>query len=192
MRVILAAVLGGIVMFAWGAVSHMVLNIEAGVFKQMPNEDGVAAAMKANLTADGVYFMPGMDMSRKPSDEEQAAWAAKYKQGPTAMVIYHQVGDDFFTPRQFGTQFASNLGSALIAAIILMFASVGFVRGVIITTLVGLAGWVAILVPYWNWYKFPFEFVRIDLIDQVAGWFLGGLVVAFFMRARSAAPASAA
>jgi len=184
MRVILAAVLGGIVMFAWGAFSHMVLNIEGDVFKPLPNEAAVSAAMKANISADGVYFMPGIDMNKKPSEEEQAAWAAKYKEGPTAMVVYHATGDDVFTPKQFGVQFASCLGSALIAAIILMLASVGFARGVIITTLIGLAGWVAILIPYWNWYKFPFEFIRIDLIDQIVGWFLAGLVIAFFMRAR--------
>jgi hypothetical protein len=184
MRLILATVLGGIVMFAWGAFSHMVLNIEAGVFRPMPNEDTVSAAMKANINADGVYFIPGIDMTKKPSEEEQASWAAKYKQGPTAFLVYHQMGDDVFTPKQFGIQFGSNLGSALIASIVLMLAGVGFTRGVIITTLIGLAGWVAILIPYWNWYKFPFEFVRIDLIDQVAGWFLGGLVVAFLMRVR--------
>jgi hypothetical protein len=186
MRLILAAVLGGVVMFAWGAFSHMVLNLENGVFKPMPNEDAVSAAMKANISADGVYFMPGIDMMAKPSEAEQEAWAAKAKAGPTAFVVYHQLGDDVFTPKQFATQFGSNLGSALIAAIILMFAGVGFARGVIITTLIGLAGWIAILIPYWNWYKFPFEFVRVDLIDQVVGWFLGGLVVAFFMRRRAA------
>jgi hypothetical protein len=186
MRLILAAVLGGIVMFAWGAFSHMVLNLENGVFKPMPNEATVSSAMSASITADGVYFMPGIDMMSKPSEAEQEAWAAKAKAGPTAFVVYHQVGDDVFTPKQFGVQFGAELACALIAAFVLGLASVGFVRGVIITTLMGVAGWVAILIPYWNWYKFPFDFVRMDLIDQVAGWFLGGLVIAFFMRRRDA------
>ena len=184
MRLILAAVLGGIVMFAWGAFSHMVLNIEGTAVKPMPNDAAVSAAMKTNISEAGVYFLPGLDMTKAATEEEQAAWAAKYKEGPTAMVIYHPTGDDVFTPRQFGTQLAADIGAALIGSIILLFAGVGFGRGVIISTLIGVGGWVAILVPYWNWYRFPFEFVRADLIDQVAGWFLAGLVIAFFMRRR--------
>src|SRR5436190_22897730 len=148
MRLISATILGGIVMFAWGAFSHMVLNIENGVFRPMPNEDAVSAAMKANINADGVYFMPGIDMMSKPSEAEQAAWAAKAKAGPTAFVVYHQAGDDVFTPKQFGVQFASDLGAALIAAIVLGLASAGYASGVIITTLIGLSGWVAIPVRY--------------------------------------------
>ena len=50
--------------------------------------------------------------------------------------------------------------------------------------MIGMAGWVAIMVPFWNWYKFPFEFVRTDLIDQIAGWFLAGLVMAFILKKR--------
>lgn len=184
MRLILATVLGGIVMFAWGAFSHMVLDLEGNVFKVVPNEEAVSAALKAQITEDGVYFLPGLDMGKQATEAEQEAWAAKYKQGPTAMLVYHPAGDDVFTPKQFVTQFGSNLGSALLAAIVLMLAGVGYARGVIITTLMGVAGWVAILIPYWNWYKFPFEFVRIDMIDQTVEWFLGGLVIALFMRRR--------
>ena len=184
MRLIIAAILGGIVMFAWGAVSHMVLNIEGGSLKPMPNEAAVTAAMKSNIAESGIYFLPGMDMSKTATAEQQAAWAAKYKEGPTAMLIYHPTGDDVFTPRQFGTQLASDIGAALIGSIILLFAGVGFARGVIISTMIGMAGWVAILVPFWNWYKFPFEFVRTDLIDQIAGWFLAGLVMAFILKKR--------
>ncbi len=184
MRLIIAAILGGMVMFMWGAVSHMVLNIEASAVKPMPNESAVSAAMKANITDTGVYFMPGLDMTKRATEEEQLAWAAKYKEGPTAMLIYHPTGDDVFTPRQFGTQLAADIGAAFFGSIILLFAGVGFFRGVIISTLIGIAGWVAILIPYWNWYRFPFEFVRADLIDQIAGWFLAGLAMAFVLRKR--------
>jgi hypothetical protein len=182
MRLILAATLGGIVMFMWGAVSHMVLNIEGSTLKPMPNDAAISAALKANISEPGVYFLPGLDMTKNATEAEQTAFAAKYKEGPTAMVVYHPTGNDLFTPRQFGTQVASDIGAALFGSIVLFFAGASFLRGVIISVLIGVAGWVAILVPYWNWYRFPFEFVRADLIDQVAGWFLGGLVMAFILR----------
>jgi hypothetical protein len=184
MRVILAAVLGGIVMFGWGAVSHMVLNIDADAFKMIPNEAAVAASMKENIPADGMYFVPGLDMTRHPTDEEMAAFEAKHKVGPTALIVYHQAGGEIMTPMQFGVQFGACVAAALLGAIILAFAAVGFGRGVIISTLIGLAAWVSISIPYWNWYQFPTAFIRGEFIDQVVGWFLAGLVMAFILRRR--------
>jgi len=185
MRLILAAILGGVIMFAWGAFSHMVLNMEKETIKQVPNEAAFVAAMKQNITADGVYALPGMDMSGKATADDMNAWMAKYKEGPTAMLFYNTTGADVFTPRQFLVQLGGDVAAALFGSIILFFAAVGFARGVIISTLIGVAGWCALLIPYWNWYRFPFEFVRMDLIDQVAGWFLAGLVMAFILRVRA-------
>src|SRR5947209_19303617 len=97
LRVILAAILGGVVMFAWGAFSHMVLNLEGSMIRQVPNEAAVVAAMKDNIREDGVYAIPGIDMTRQPSAEEMNAWSAKYEVGPTAMLFYHSKGTDVFT-----------------------------------------------------------------------------------------------
>ena len=187
MRVILAAILGGLVMFAWGAFSHMVINLEGDTINQIPNEAAVVAAMKQNITADGVYALPGIDMSRKPTDEEMNAWMAKYEEGPTAMVFYNTKGADVFTPHQFLVQYLADFLAALSGSFILFFAGVSFSRGVVISVLIGIAGWCALLIPYWNWYRFPFEFVRMDLVDQVAGWFLAGLVMSWLLRVRKIA-----
>jgi len=165
----------------------MVLNLQGDIAKPMPNEESVVAVMKSGITAPGVYFSPGIDMSRQPTEEEMTAWSAKYKAGPTAMLIYHPEGTDVFSPQQFATQLGADVGAALFGSLILLFAATTFARGVIISTLIGVAGWTSILVPYWNWYRFPLEFVRADLIDQAAGWFVAGLVIAFIMRRRSAA-----
>mgnify|MGYP001239257533 CR=1 FL=1 len=184
MRLIMAAVLAGLVMFMWSALSHMVLGIgDAGV-KPMPNETAVTAAFKANVTEPGIYMLPGMDMSRHPTQEEQDAWAAKYRQGPTAILIYNPTGDEAMSPKHFGVELGSNIAAALVVGMILIFASVSFGRGVIISTLVGLAGWLSIDVSYWNWYRFPTNFVTADLIDQVVSWLLAGFVLGFILRRR--------
>jgi len=187
MRVILAALLGGVVMFAWGAFSHMVINLEKDTIKQIPKEAAVIGAMKQNITVDGVYALPGMDMSKPLSNEEMNAWAAKYKEGPTAMVFYNTTGADVFTPKQFLVQYIADFLAALFGSFIIFFAGVSFSRGVVIAVLIGLAGWCALLIPYWNWYRFPLEFVRMDLMDQVAGWFLAGLVMSWLLRVRKIA-----
>lgn len=182
MRLIIAAVLAGIVMFMWGAVSHMFLGIgDAGV-KPMPNENAVETVLKTNITEPGFYFMPGMDMSHRATEEQHAAWAAKYKEGPTAILVYHPTGEDALSMKQFGVELGSNIAAALVVGMILSLGSVGFSRGVTIATLVGLAGWLSINVSYWNWYRFPTNFVTAELIDQIVGWLLAGFVLGFMLK----------
>lgn len=183
MRLIVAAVVAGIVMFMWGAISHMYLLGDAGV-TPMPNEAAVESALKANITAPGLYFLPGMEMSHRATAEQQEAWAAKYKEGPTALLIYNPTGDEPMSPRQMGVELASNIAAALVVGMILSLGAVSFSRGVTITTLVGLAGWLSINVSYWNWYRFPTNFVTAELIDQIGGWLLAGFVLGFILRRR--------
>ena len=184
MRLLLAALLGGVTMFMWGAFSHMVLNFEGSMIHQIPNEAAVVAAMKDNIKEDGVYALPGIDMTHQPSPEEMNAWSAAYERGPTAMVFYHTRGADVFTPHQFGVQFLADFGAALFGSLILFLAAVSWGRGVAIATMIGLAGWCTLEIPYWDWYRFPWEFIRADLIDQVLGWLLAGAVMAFILRVR--------
>lgn len=184
MRLVIAAVLAGIVMFMWGAVSHMFLGIgDAGV-KPMPNEAAMTAAMKTNLTEPGFYFMPGMEKAHQATEQEQETWAAKYKEGPTAILIYNPTGEEAMSPRQFGVELGSNIAAALVVGMILMLGAVSFSRGVTIATLIGLAGWLSINVSYWNWYRFPTNFVTAELIDQIVGWLLSGFVLGFILRRR--------
>ena len=182
MRLIIAAVLAGIVMFMWGAVSHVALGLVDSSMKQVPNEAAVMSAMKTNLTEPGLYVLPGMDMSHKGTEAEQAAWAAKYAEGPTAVLIYSPTGEDAMSPRKFVIELASNIAAALVVGMILMLASVSFSRGVSIAALVGMAGWLSINVSYWTWYRFPTNFVTAELVDQIVGWLLAGFVLGFILQ----------
>ena len=185
MRLIIAALIGGILMFAWGAVAHIFLGV--GEAMPMPNETAMAAAMKANITDPGIYFMPGMDMKKQATEEEKTAFAAKYKEGPIAILVYRPTGDEIMSPKQLGIELASNIAAALVVGMILIFAAVSWGRGVIISTLVGMAGWLSINVSYWDWYGFPTNFVTSELIEQVVGWLLAGFVMGYILRHRALA-----
>jgi hypothetical protein len=181
MRLIIASIVAGIAMFAWGAVSHIVLGI--GEATPMPNEGPIMAAMKTGMPDAGLYFAPGMDM-RQANDEQKAAWAEKYKEGPTAMVIYHPTGEDPTSPKMFAVELGSDIAAALVVAMILSLAGAGFSRGVTISVLVGLAGWLSISVSYWDWYRFPTNFTTSELIDQIGGWLCAGFVLGFMSKRR--------
>jgi hypothetical protein len=72
-RIALAALLGGLVVFIWGAFSHMVLPIGSMGLSALPNEEAVLTTLRTSVTEPGLYFFPWMDPSEK-SQEKQDAW----------------------------------------------------------------------------------------------------------------------
>jgi hypothetical protein len=186
MRILAAGIIGGIVMFFWSFVAHMYVGVgEAGV-KQIPNEPAVVAAMKSNITEQGLYFVPGMDMSRSPSDEEWAILTSKYEAGPTAFLVYNPTGDTPFSARQLGIEFISNVLAALFGAFMLSLVQPSFAKRVVVATCIGIAAWLSINVSYWDWYRFPGIFVASELVEQGVGWFLSGLAMALIVKPNKA------
>jgi len=184
MRLIIAGIVGGLVMFFWGAFSHAVLPLgEAGI-KVLPNEAAVISAMKTNITEPGFYFFPGMDMSKSATAEEQKAWEEKYQAGPTGILIYHPTGEQPMSARQLLTELASNIAAALVVAFLLSLIVPSFPKRVLAATLIGLTAWLSIMISYWNWYRFPTEIVLVEGFDQIFSWFLAGLAIAFILRRR--------
>lgn len=183
-RIIIAALVGGLVMFCWGAFSHMVLPFaEAGV-QSVPNEAAVTTALETNIKEPGFYFLPGMENMHNATPEQQAAWAAKYEKGPTAILVYHPTGERPMSVNQMGVEFLSNVLACLFVAMILSFSGAGFVGRVTIATLVGAAGWASISLSQWNWYRFPTPVILAEGFDQVVGWFITGIALAFVVKRR--------
>ncbi len=62
-RVLLGALVGGVVVFIVGALLHTVLGLgEVGV-KALPQEETVLSAMRAAIPASGFYFFPAPNMT---------------------------------------------------------------------------------------------------------------------------------
>jgi hypothetical protein len=146
-------------------------------------EDVVMAALKANLQQDALYFYPGMDMSKKMSKEEEAAWTAKYKAGPAGLLLYHPTPGEPMGAKHLVVEFVSDVFCALLAVIIIAGTGGGVLYRATIVATLGLFAWITLSISQWNWYGFPFKWIMLDVIDQVAGWFLAGLVMAKLVKA---------
>jgi hypothetical protein len=190
-KIVIGGVLAGIAMFIWSSIAHMLLPIGDMGIKTIPNEDAVIAAMKANITEDGFYFIPGEGMAHAatlPKDQQQAAkdaWQKKYEAGPRAILVYHPTGEKLFMPRYLVVEFLSDLVVGLIAAFALGMACAtlrSFAGRVGLVTSLGLLGWVAIEVSYWNWYGFPAAYEVSQFLDQIVGMVFAGTVLALVMR----------
>jgi hypothetical protein len=183
MRLIIAALLGGLVVFAWGFVSHMMLPVGEMGHGMASNEEVVLSALQEGLPArEGVYHVPGLAPEQYNDEAAAAAYTAKALASPNAVIIYQPVGRDGMdmTP-QLVKEWVTNTLSALLVAWVLALGAFGFGKRVAIATAMGLFAWLVVSVPYWNWYRFPTDFTLGSLIGIVVGWFLAGLVIAWWL-----------
>src|SRR5512144_1749065 len=158
-RVVIAGIVGGIVMFVWGAIGHMFLGVGEYGVKSMPNEEAMVACMKSNIADPGLYFSPGMDMTKRPTDEEYAAWSKKYESGPNVFLVYRPTGIAPMSSRQLGIELLSNVLAALVGAFVLNLVQPSFFKRLMVATGIGIAAWLSVSVSYYNWYRFPANFV---------------------------------
>ena len=188
-RTLLGALAAAVVMFLWGFVSHMFLGLGDFGVKEIPNEAAVLAAINSNVQGQGFYYYPGMG---KPQNEvteaDQKLWEEKYRAGGHGVLIYTPAGKAFSFPAALGTQFLTALVASLVAAFLLSNALgslAGFLGRTLFVGALGLFSSFDILIPYWNWYDFPANYVLGSAADRVIGWTLAGAVLAFILKPKA-------
>jgi hypothetical protein len=185
MRILIAAVLGAVVVFLWQFVAHMFLPIgEMGV--RLPqNEDVVLQAVSTGLPQPGIYMLPSMDPSKWNDEAAMKAFAEKSKANPFAYVVVSPpIGDPTQMTPQLVKQFGSVFLGGLIVAWLLAATAWGFGARVLGSTAIGLFGWLVNVVPQWNWYRFPADFMLGGFLEQGIGWLLGGIAIAWWLGRR--------
>ena len=181
-KILLGGVVGGLVIFFWGYVSHMLLPLgEMGV-RTIPNEDDLVASIKKDVREPGLYFVPGWDMSKSQSQEEMQAHMDKVSKGPYGYMVIYPNGRDPSLGKRLPIELGTNVVCALLAAILVTQLRPGFIVRVACVTLVGILASIMTLVPYWNWYGFPTDFTLAQIVHHTVGWFLAGLVLALIVR----------
>jgi heme exporter protein D len=186
MRVFIAGLLGGIVFFVWGAVAHMALPIGQMGMKSASNEEAVLAAIRDNGAGEGVYQIPDLSPAAMNDPAMAKAYSDKAKANPYAFVVFQPVGHDAMDMSgNLVKQFISDTLSALVVAFVLALGSFSFGKRVFIATALGLFSWLTISVPYWNWYRFPLDFTVGSLLEQVLGWMIAGIAMAWWLGRRA-------
>ena len=185
-RTFLAALLGCVALFLWGGLSHTVLLIGTG-FTPLPQEDVTLHVLGSSINEKGLYFFPGKDF-RHSTPEKEANWLEKFRTGPTGMIIYRPVGGEPFSGSKLFIQLLASFVTALIISFVASLMAASYWERVAAITLLGLLACSAVSVIYWNWYEFPASFFVAQIVDQVVGCFLAGLLIARVAPRRKASP----
>lgn len=183
MRILIAGILGGIVMFVWGVVAHMALDLGSVGIHQPVDENVVLASMHEGLgEQSGVYILPSFDPKYRNDPYKVRAYSLKAVHAPYAWVVYMPQGEDMMQMQsQIGRQWASDTLAALALAFMLGVAVLSFRRRLAIAAVASLFAWLCLQVPYWNWYRFPLDFTLASLAEQLVGWLLAGAVMAWWI-----------
>ena len=189
MRTLVAALLGGLVLFVWGFLSHAVLPLGDIGLRQAGSEDAVLAALREGLPGEGVYLLPGLAPEAMADPAAQAAYSAKAVAGPNAVVVYQPQGRDGL---RMGPQLAlewltNTLAAALVAWVLSLLPSgMGRRIAVAVAVAMGVFAWLVVAVPQMNWYRFPLDFTLAALLQHAVGWLLAGAVIARVLVRRAA------
>src|SRR5436309_11975313 len=191
MKILLAGIFGGIAMFIWTSIAHLVLPLgEAGI-SEMPNESAVLSAMQSNIgDQTGLYIFPGRGVeknaTRQEKNEAMKHMAEKMATNPSGILMYHTPGRPFTFGKWLGIEFGTELLEAILVVFLLAqtrIASFGGRVGFVLAA--GILAAIATNVSYWNWYGFPCVYTTGYMFIQIVGFLCVGVVAALVLRRRS-------
>jgi hypothetical protein len=129
LRVLIAGVLGGLVLFAGGVVDHMIFGWSGRTLSRLEDQTAAREFLENQQLKPGWYAYPEMSeaFDGMTEEEQTVEWervAELYKQGPAAYIIVPPAGEDMMSTRQLGLEALANFLSALLVAGILYVAGV--------------------------------------------------------------------
>lgn len=194
-RVLLGTLVGAVVVFIVGGFLHTVSGLAKVGVKAVPQEDTVLSALRATIHERGFYVFPAPNMapgrSKAQVQSDNAAYAEKYNQGPSGILVYAPGGLELSYGKLLGGEFIIDLISAFWLACILAMGSGGvgsYWKRVFAVTFAGLFAGIFLGFEYWNWYNFPTNYTVAFVLIVLIDWFFAGLAMAAIIKSR---PASA-
>ena len=183
MRILVAGLIGGILIFLWGVAAHLALGLGDAGFKLPADENVVLASLHQGLGGQaGIYVLPSLDPKQMNDPAEVIAYSQKAIRSPYAWVVYLPQGEDMTRmQQQIPRQWASDTLSALALAFMMGVGALSFRQRLAVALAAAIFAWLSLSVPYWNWYRFPLDFTLAALAEQLIGWLIAGAAMAWWL-----------
>jgi hypothetical protein len=182
-RAIVAALLGGVGMFLWASLAHMVLPLGRAGVSEIPGEQPVLNALHSSLGENpGLYIYPAMGTA--PNAMQQ--YGRKLAVNPSGILIYHPPGAQPMTPGQLIIEFMTEVLESWLAVFLLAQTGIKTFGGRVgFVTTTGILASIVTNIPYWNWFGFPGVYTAASMTAQVVGFAAAGTVAAVIMKDRA-------
>jgi len=187
-RVVLAGLLGGVAMFMWMSLAHVVLPLgEVGV-QEIQNEPAVLSAMRAALgEKSGLFVFPATGAGPNATSQEKNAAMQHYDEklaaNPSGLLVYHPPGETGLTARRLVTESLTEVLEALLVVFLLAQTRItNFGGRLAFVTVAGVVASLGTNISYWNWYGFPTNYTAVYILTQIVGFVCVGAVAGAIMR----------
>ena len=87
-KMIIGALVGGIILFAWQFITWGALNLHEAQQKYTPKQDSIISYLNTQFSEDGAYMMPTFAPGTSNDEMEKQMKAMEGK--PWAQVVYHK------------------------------------------------------------------------------------------------------
>ncbi|MBN1897711.1 MAG: hypothetical protein JW827_02955 [Spirochaetes bacterium] len=181
-KIILAAILGGLIVLIWGSATWMALDVYVPHIKTLPNANAVLGLLSKQKMEHAVYHFPGYFTGK--TDKQLKVHEKRMLKGPNInFMVYSPKGYPPFSPKQFIIGLLNSIVACFIVALILSKTKSRFyISRVFLVTLFGVFAACLGPVANWNWWLFPMGFTVISALDLIFTWFLAGLIIAALVR----------
>ena len=177
MRILLAGLAGGIVMFFWSFVAHDITPLGMVGVSTLPDESVTVGNLASAIGEKGGLYLFPMNTGSNVS-------AAT---GPGGFLVYNPKSPLTMSPRNLVVEFLTELVESLLAAWLLaQTALAGYAMRVSFVTVVGLTAAITTNIPYWNWYAYPLDYTLAYGLIELIAYLAAGLAIAALLRPRAA------
>lgn len=180
MRILLAGLAAGIVMFVWSGFAHLATPLGAMGISTLPDES-VTVGNLASAIGDkgGLYLFPAPN-GNSPSSSAATA--------PGGLLLFNPKASTRMQPsaKNLIIEFLTELAEGLIAAwLVAQTALASYLARVGFVAMVGLVAAITTNIPYWNWYTFPTAYTLGYASIEFVGYLVAGLAIAAIMRPKA-------
>jgi hypothetical protein len=186
MKLILGAMLAGLVSFAWGYLSWMVLGWHSHSTFGFKNEAEVSEVLLKNAASGhGRYVLPHLPevpsfLSEAEKEQKRQAVARARDQGPFMIATVRPGKKPFLQGQAMALSYGRGVLGGLILGGLLSVTAFPYLGKVTVCGAAGLFAALAVEVPNWIWFETQATDLLVNLADPFFEWTAVGLVLAAF------------
>ena len=170
-KLLIGALVGGIILFFCQFLSWTVLNWHSNAYQYTPKQDAIMSALSAQIDKDGQYMIPNLPPDATMQDHEAAM--KTYAGKPWVLIAYHSAKNMNMTPNIIRGLIVDILIIGFFCAIISRMNALNFTAILISALFVGMI--VFFNVPYTHHIWFQDADLMAYFWDCVLGWGLVGV-----------------
>lgn len=183
-KLLKGGILGGIVLFIWGALSWAVLDWHTTTLEKFPDENAASTFIKSMPTS-GMYILPlsfKLPDSSSQLDKEKAMEENRQRKtkGPVVFAAISKQGASTDMIKEMGIALITQIIAALlITGLVLLKPHTQFSGRLFQIMLFALAAGIVTHIPYMIWFQFTPYYTLISILDLLIGWLFAGLVISY-------------